>query len=130
MRRSVKIGNTTVTFVAQKASRADRTRYALSKLHEAAYELATNPAAIRDRLIAAWSIMIAVFPDDFPRGLRPAFLSLQRDLKRLAPKHPSHTRVQATVSRVRLKTCSLLAARLCALADDLDRVVHPRKGAA
>lgn len=91
--------------------------YALEKLASVVWTLASHPGNIRDRLWDAQRDLVAISDRDIPNELRPMWLELKADMRKLKPTGHGQTAYGATISRSRLKTCEGFATRILELHD-------------
>ena len=89
--------------------------YALEKLAAVVWTLASHPGNIRDRLWDAQRDLVVISDRDIPKELRPMWLELKVDMRKLKPTGRGQTAFGATISRSRLKTCERFATRILEL---------------
>jgi hypothetical protein len=124
--------------------------YASEKFLEAVYALATGQGDVRSRLLSAWSGHLWVLtPEHLPEKLRNDFLWIKKRLHKYHEDWPGQLKdlqekekidptfrekfawlypspVKATLSRIKNRTGSEIAARIFAIYDSLESITRDR----
>ncbi len=126
-----------------------RYSYASEKFSEAVYILATGRGDVRSRLLSAWEGPLWVLtPEHLPEKLRGDFLWIKKQLHKYSEEWPGQLAdlqrkekkvdptfkekyarlypdpVEATLSRIKNKTGSEIAARIFGIYDTLESIMH------
>ncbi|MDE0504491.1 MAG: hypothetical protein OXI86_10455 [Candidatus Poribacteria bacterium] len=109
---------------ATNVDRQGDPQYALGNLEQAVYSLTVGEGNVRQRLLNAHSILIAVFEDDFPEHLVEDWKWVQEQWTRFGPVMTPNGEVflgsvENTLRRIRNRTGARIAVRLVTLRNDL-----------
>ena len=109
---------------ATNVDRQGDPRYALGNLEQAVYSLTVGEGNVRQRLLNAHSILIAVFEDDFPEQLVEDWKWIHEQWTKFGPIMTSDGEVflgsvENTLRRIRNRTGARIAVRLVTLRNDL-----------
>jgi CRISPR/Cas system CSM-associated protein Csm2 small subunit len=89
--------------------------YALEKLSEAVYVLATGAGRIQDRLYESAPFLVRAAPENIPdEKLRRMLTEILDDLTKKQPKH-REGRVGATLRRMKIEKATAIARRIVEL---------------